>query len=203
MRFIPVAVALAASVTVSGCIWSTHDAPVNYVYEQKAKLPPMSNPSQVVIGEVIDERGMVNPRMIIHHTNAYGAKGSGGYQAEKNISEILQDALTSAMIDAGLSEESDRKITLQGELIDLESEIFMGWTKGQRSAEITMKLSAVNDRSDQIIWRDTFMGDGKSEKYASDKVSIAEAFARAIDDLIENILEDDFFQQKVVANESL
>lgn len=134
--------------------------------------------------------------MIMNQMNTYGLTTTGGWQAEKELSLIVVDALVQGFEAAGLNRPNAENIAISGELIDVDSEVVTGWTKGTINMSVTVKLSA--NKGDQIIWRDTLVGNGTSGKQTSIKNALKESFSDALNDLVSNLLSDDYFRQQVI-----
>ena len=84
--------AVTASLLLSGCVMSTYDLPVNYEYAGNIDVIRGDNLPTVEVGSIGDTRAVENPRMIMNHKSSYGRSAQGGYQAEKDIALIVEDA---------------------------------------------------------------------------------------------------------------
>ena len=153
---------------------------------------------RVQITEIEDIRSVANPRMIMHMKNGYGQTTSGGWQAEKDLALIVKDALTQGIAAVGLDRESNRNIRINGQLVDVGSEMITGWIKGTVNMKVSVKLSARETGKDEILWRDTLVGTGTSGEESSIKPAITEAFKSSLDDLVAQLLRDEYFRQRVL-----
>ena len=182
----------------TGCAFTVHDLPVNYEYTGELTIPDKSNLPEIVVGEIKDMRTVENPRMLMNMKNGYGVTTTGGWQAEKELALIVQDALKQGIANANLNLPTNRQITLEGQLLDVTSNVFAGYTRGSINVKVAVKLSARNKAYGEIIWRDTVFGDGTSDKQKSFTNALLEAFANSLDNLVENVFQDEYFQQKVL-----
>ena len=190
--------AMAVSILLSGCAMTTYDLPVNYSYAGNIDTVRGENLPTVNIGSIKDVRAVENPRMIMNHKSGYGTTATGGYQAEKNISLIIEDALRQGIETAGLDSERSRHVLLEGELVDINSDIVQGWWKGTINMKVTVKLSVREEGYNEILWRDTIIGHGISSKQSSVKPALLEALNSAMNELADNLISDEYFQQKVL-----
>lgn len=187
---------LALTSLFSGCAFTVHDLPVDYTYTGQVPALAQPNKPNLTVTEIKDTRTVENNRMIMNQMNTYGLTTTGGWQAEKELSLIVVDALVQGFEAAGLNRPNAENIAISGELIDVDSEVVTGWTKGTINMSVTVKLSA--NKGDQIIWRDTLVGNGTSGKQTSIKNALKESFSDALNDLVSNLLSDDYFRQQVI-----
>ena len=182
----------------SGCAFTVHDLPVDYQYENTIPIADTGNLPEIHVSDIEDVRNVENPRMIMNQKNGYGQTTTGGWQAEKELSLILKDAIIQGVENANLNQSRDRKIQLDGQLVDVTSNIVSGWTSGTINMKVSVKLTARNQESNEIVWRDTIFGDGASGKQSSIKPALIEAFSNSLNDLVDNLLQDEYFQQQVL-----
>lgn len=187
---------LALTSLFSGCVFTVHDLPVDYTYSGQVPALAQPNKPNLTVTEIKDTRTVENNRMIMNQTSGYGQTTTGGWQAEKELSLIVVDALVQGFEAAGLIRPNAENIAISGELIGVDSEIVTGWTKATINMSVTVKLSA--NKGDQIIWRDTLVGNGTSGKQTSIKNALKESFSDALNDLVSNLLSDDYFRQQVI-----
>jgi len=183
---------------LSGCAFTVHDLPVNYEYTKAITLPNNDNLPEITITEIKDTRTVENPRMLMNQQNGYGQTTTGGWQAEKELSLIVKDAIEQGIAKANLNSSADRKIQINGELVDLTSSIVSGWWTGTINMKVSVKLTARDEKSDEILWRDTIFGDGTSDKQSSVKPALLEAFNSSLDNLVNTLFQDEYFRQKVL-----
>lgn len=191
---LPVGMLLLAS----GCAFTVHDLPVNYEYSGTALVAAGDSLPNIVIAEIEDIRTVENPRMIMNQKNGYGQTTTGGWQAEKELSLIVRDALVQGIEAAKLDRDRSRTVTIDGQLVDVSSSVVSGWTKGTVNTKVTVKLNARKEGSNEILWRDTLVGNGTSSKQSSINPALLEAFSSSLDDLVTNLLRDEYFRQQVL-----
>jgi ABC-type uncharacterized transport system auxiliary subunit len=177
---------------LSACAFSTTDVPINYSYKGEASTKTsMRNVNLKVVG-IKDIQGVENPQLLLRKRNAYGTT-SGGYQAEKAVSLIVEDALVQGFKAAGLDRTGAKNISISGEVMHSGIGIIQtGWTTGVTKFAITVKLTA-KDRN-KIIWRDTITGLFSRKETAP----IRQAFSSALDNLVDTLLDDEYFRSKVL-----
>jgi len=176
----------------TGCAFTVYDVNVDYQYDQ-----PVSEKLEGTKIEVIkftDGRDVENSRMIMNQKNGYGQTTSGGWQAEKPLSEILQDAVVDGLSDANtILDPSVAAMQLSGELLEVNTEIIMGVWKGSYKGKITAKFQLKDKDSGDILWRDTFVGSGQVK--GGD--GVVTSFTIALDDLVNDLLNDEYFLSKI------
>ena len=184
---------------VSGCAFTVHDTPVNYVYSGNTITAGGQNLPNITIGMIRDTRSVENPRMIMNTRNGNGQTASGGWQAEKGLSFLVKDALKQGIAAAKLDLIRDRKVLLSGELVDVSSDVVMGWTSGTVNMKISVKLTVRDEVSSKILWRDTIFGAGSTNsKGLSSKETVVKAFKLSLNNMVDNFMSDEYFQQQVL-----
>ena len=177
---------------LGGCAFTVHDVQTNYHYSAPAstRLPS----KQMEVGKFSDERGMQNPRMIMNMTNMNGNTTSGGWQAEKPLSELLRDGVIEGLTSAGVAvQHSDGTLVLKGQLLDFSVKTIMGWWEGSYKGKMTAKFQLVDSSTDTVMWQDTFIGRSQV-KGSKGAVGVLNA---TLDDLVTKLLSDKYFQQKL------
>lgn len=180
------------TIHITGCAFSVYDVDVDYKYDK----PVQADLSEInlEVGEVTDSRDVENPRMIMNQKNMYGQTTSGGWQAEKPLNEITKQALMDGLTKANAKlAPSSTGLELSGDLLSFDGDIIMGAWQGTYKGKLTVKLQLVDKNSGKIIWRDTFIGSG--EVKGGD--GVANCFKVALDDLVTDLLEDEYFLQKL------
>ncbi len=185
------------ALTATGCAFTVHDTEVNYEYAGTTTPISTSTSPQVIVGGIRDTRGVENERMLLHFKNGYGQTTTGGYQAEKELSLLVQDALVQGVEAAGLNEPRDRSVTLSGEILDFDSDTVTGWTKGTINLKGSVKLTATDNASDEVLWRDTFSGNASHET-SNAKEGVVVAVKKALDNLVDNLFSDPYFRSSVI-----
>src|SRR5687768_1141384 len=107
---------LASAIVTSGCAFTVHDVKADYSYAIPVTTSLASR--TVSVGEVKDDRGVANNRMIMNMKNLNGDTTSGGYQAEKPIAEILRDGIVQGLTAANVKVQQDAaQLSLRGQLL--------------------------------------------------------------------------------------
>ena len=191
---------LLALVSISliggGCAFSVYDLPIHYEYAGDVPRIERTDLPALDVGEIKDTRSVANPRMIMHQKNGYGQTTSGGWQAEKDLAVIVQDALVQGIVATGLDGPRASRLTLTGELNDVTSEVVMGWVSGTLRVKMTVKLEASDPATGEIVWRDTFISAGEAQGGTVSK-TLGTAFKGALDDLLRSLFTDQYFLQQV------
>lgn len=175
-----------------GCAFTVHDVKVNYKYDK----PATTSLSSVALnmGEFKDSRNIENTRMIMNQKNGYGQTTTGGWQAEKPLVEIVKDGITEGLIKSGaITDASNINMILSGQLLGFDGDVKMGAWSGSYTGKVTMKLQLTENGTGKIIWRDTFVGSGEAEGGEG----IESIVKVSIDNLVDNLLKDEYFIQQV------
>lgn len=182
---------LVSILFITGCAFTVHDVNVDYKYDKPQQFSFV--PKTLDVGGISDARGVENPRLIMNMTNLYGDTTSGGWQAEKPLNEIVKDAVVQGLSKSNIILIPNPELKLSGELLSFEVKTIMGAWQGSFKGKMTAKFQLVDPRSGDIIWRDTFIG--SSQVKSSD--GVVGTLRATIDDLIDKLLSDDYFQQKI------
>ncbi len=180
---------------LSGCAFTVHDVQVNYDYVGTVSTDLSNiNPSPLKIGVINDGRNVENPRLIMNMTNLNGATTSGGWQAEKPLAEIVRDAIIQGLINAKTPlADSGESLILTGELVDFDYEVIMGMWTGTIKSSLSVKLQVRNTDTNKIIWKDTIISSASVKGGEGAKG----ALKAVLDDLIADLLSDEYFVQQL------
>ena len=180
---------------LSGCAFTVHDVQVNYDYVGTVSTDLSNiNPSPLKIGVINDGRNVENPRLIMNMTNLNGATTSGGWQAEKPLAEIVRDAIIQGLINAKTPlADSGESLILTGELVDFDYEVIMGMWTGTIKSSLSVKLQVRNTNTNKIIWKDTIISSASVKSGEGAKG----ALKAVLDDLIADLLSDEYFVQQL------
>lgn len=183
---------LSFLVFLAGCAFSVYDVNVDYNYDNpvKTRLDSIS----LNIGEFKDSRNLENPRMIMNQTNGYGQTTTGGWQAEKPLADIVKDAVTDGLKKSGaVVDNNSENMVLSAELLGFDGGIKMGAWVGTYFGKISVKMQLMNKQTGDVIWRDTFVGNGE----AKGNQGVASVLKISLDNLVDNLLTDEYFIQKI------
>ncbi len=183
---------LALCLATSGCAFTVHDVQTNYRYS--APVSTRLAPRDLQVGPITDQRGVENPRMIMNMTNLNGDTTSGGWQAEKPLSEILRDGVIQGLSAANVRVQSaNAGVVLRGELLDFNVKTIMGMWEGTHQGKMTAKFQLTNGRTGAIVWQDTFVGSSQI-KGGEGVVGVLKA---TLDSVVTKLISDAYFQQKL------
>lgn len=183
---------IAVCITLSGCAFTVHDVQTNYRYS--SPFISQLSPKHVQVGSFSDARGVQNPRMIMNMTNLNGDTTSGGWQAEKPISELLRDGVIQGLTSAGVKTQSPSAVLgLKGQLLDFNVKTIMGMWEGSLEGKMIAKFQLTNSSTGNIVWQDTFVGSSQVEG-GEGAVGVLKA---TLDNVVTKLLSDGYFQQKL------
>ena len=183
---------LVAMILTTGCAFTVHDVDVAYKYDKPIKFDFI--PKAINVGDVIDSRGVDNPRMIMNMTNGNGYTTTGGWQAEKPLSDILKDAVIQGLEKTNsFSEKKSSNLTLSGELLSFDVEVIMGAWVGSYKGKMSAKFQLRDKTTGKIVWRDIFVGSSQ----VKGTEGIVGVLKVTLDDLVTKLFNDDYFQQKI------
>ncbi|MCB2112460.1 MAG: hypothetical protein KDD85_02800 [Parvularculaceae bacterium] len=186
-----------ATVLLSGCAFTVYDVPLNYSYASDATSPGPLLPA-IRVGEITDGRDVKNPRMILNQTNANGQTTTGGWQAEKNLSVIVREAIVSGAAKyAAAAPEGENSILLTGELTDVTDQVVTGFWTAELTMKIGVRFTATDQSTGEIVWRDTITGEAKSGKRSNAKSMVVESFNGAVTEMVDNLFADTYFRQQI------
>lgn len=180
---------------LSGCAFTVHDVQVDYTYQNDVNVDLSKiSPSPLEVGVIEDGRNVKNPRMIMNMKNMNGATTSGGWQAEKPIADIIQDALSQGLGKANAPlTDSAGKLILTGELLDFEYKVIMGVWEATIKSSLSVKLQVRDVNTERIIWKDTYI----SSASVKGSEGAEGALRAALDDLVTDLLSDEYFIQQL------
>jgi len=140
------------------------------------------------IAEFTDSRSGDNPRLIT------GAQllGADGFQAEKTIAEIIQDAMVSGFANANANlVEADGDMFLQGNLTATDAKIID--RGGVETLELTLRVSVQLMTGSRTVWQTNLFGRGRTPSSEGMAVTVR----AALDRLINELIGDDYFLAEI------
>ena len=169
----------------TGCAMTMDRVNVDY------KSPELNteNPNlkaSLLIGKFKDKRGLEDPSIIIHKTNLNGQTTSGGYQADKPLSEIIEKALQDYFSRYRVL-NSDKQYTLYGSIIELEYEVISGWISTTLKPELSMKFYLKDLSTNQVVWNETYFGRGVVKKFSGSEDAINKMLQASLDDILNQL----------------
>jgi hypothetical protein len=178
----------------TGCAFTVHDVNVDYKYSKPIEFSFLPQPISVT--DIKDARGLETPRMIMNMTNLNGQTTSGGWQAEKALSEIVKDAIVQGLEKTKSYSDGDTsKFIMSGELLSFDVKTIMGAWQGSYKGKMSAKFQLVDKESGKIVWRDNFVG--SSEVKGNE--GVVGVLKITLDDLVSKLFNDEYFQQKISA----
>lgn len=185
------------SFILSGCAFTVHDVNVGHSYDRAIERPLSEvTTASIQVGEIQDKRlGSTNPRMIFQQTNMNGQRTSGGWQAEKPVADIISDSLRDALQKAQANiTDSGGSLVIEGELVDLDYQVIAGMWSGTLNSQMTVRLQLKRSADGMILWRDTLIAKDSRKAFKVDEV-----FRSLLDDLATQMLQDEYFRQRISA----
>ena len=168
--------------------FAAEDIVVNYEMTGSPRSDLSNMKVSLRIAEFTDGRSVDNPRLI---SNAQ-LLGADGFQAEKAISEIIQDAMVSGFANANANlVDADGDMFLQGNLTESEARIID--RGGVETLQLTLRVSVQLMSGSRTVWQTNLFGRGRTP--ASEGMAVA---ARAaLDRLINELIGDDYFLAEI------
>lgn len=190
--FVCGALLLVAS-SIGGCAFTVHDVPLNYNYAGTLAPSESALPS-VQVGDFQDVRDVANKRMIANAQNLNRDTTTGGWQAEKDLALIVKDAFAEGAAQLGAGDKSKMPVLLlAGELTDVTSRSVVGLVRGTFAMQIRVRLTLRDQRTGEIIYRDSVTGEGS----ANSGNVVRSAFNTALTNLVDRALNDAYFRQQL------
>jgi hypothetical protein len=183
---------LTLCLATCGCAFTVHDVQTNYRYS--TPVPTQLAPRDLQVGAITDERGVENQRMIMNMTNLNGDTTSGGWQAERPLTELLHDGVIQGLSAANVRTQSaNADLALRGQLLDFNVKTITGMWEGTLHGQMTTKFQLTNSLTDAIVWQDTFVGSSQV-KGGEGAVAVLNA---TLDSVVTKLISDAYFQQKL------
>jgi len=187
-----------SSFILGGCAFAVHDVEVNSEFTGNILRPlDEATTDTLSLGQFQDRRSnAVSDRMIFQITNLNGDRTSGGWQAQKPVAELVKDSISDGLEKAELKIlPSGGDLELTGELVDLDYEIITGWWSGQLNSEMTVKVMLKDQTNGKILWKETYFSKDSTDKFEMELI-----FERLLQDMVQQLIEDDYFRQVLTEN---
>lgn len=174
----------------SFAIFAAEDVVVNYKMEGNPRADLSNMKINLRIAEFTDGRSVDNPRLITDDNPAGIAEG--GYQAEKEFAEIVQDAMQDGFANASARlVDAEEDMYLQGNLLSTEAQIID--RGGVETMQFTLRASVQLMSGSRTVWQTTLFGRGRTP--ASE--DMAATVRAALDRLINELIGDDYFLAEI------
>lgn len=175
---------------VSSTVFAVEDIVVDYKMEGAPRADLSSMKIELRIAEFTDGRSIENPRLItdVNLDNAT----EGGYQAEKALSEIIQDAIKDGFANANAKlVETEGDMYLQGNLLSTEAQIID--RGGVETIQLTLRTAVQLMSGSRTVWQTTLFGRGRVP--ASE--GMAATVRAALDRMINELIGDGYFLAEI------
>lgn len=186
-----------AALFISGCAFTVHNVEVDPTYSLAvSRAFEADELESVTLGDFEDLRtNAASEKIIFHITNLNGDRTTGGWEAQERVADLVRASIEDGLMKANLViAEEGGGLELSGQLVKLDYQVITGFWKGSLNSEMTVKLELKNVSSGMILWRDTFFA-----KDSTDKFEMEQIFQRLLEDLVSQIIEDDYFRQNLKA----
>ncbi len=188
-----VVIALTAF-TLGGCAYTTSTVKIDYTPSKYSKVTESTK--TIEVNRLKDMRG-VDPKLLAYKGTQY--KTSGTYVSEREVSEIVTEAIKTLLSNQNYKIVNDRGILiLSGEIIKFESYVITGFWSGQMEGNIQVNLRLIDNRNGNIVWNEIFSGNGKKTGLQVDREGHRkEVIEKALDNLMSNISNSTSFKKVV------
>lgn len=167
---------------------AVEDVVVNYAMEGSPRSDLSSMKVSLRIAPFTDGRSVDNPRLI---TDAQ-LLGADGFQAEKAITEIIQDAMVSGFANANATlVDTEGDMYLQGTLLSSDAQIID--RGGVETLQLTLRTSVQLMSGSRTVWQTTLFGRGRTPTSEGMAVNVR----AALDRLINELIGDDYFLAEI------
>lgn len=167
---------------------AVEDIVVNYEMDGSPRSDLSNMKVSLRIAEFTDGRTGDNPRLI----SDAQLLGADGFQAEKAIAEIIQDAMKSGFANANANlVDADGDMFLQGNLTAIDAKIID--RSGVETLEITLRSSVQLMSGSRTVWQTNLFGRGRTP--ASEGIAVN--VRAALDRLINELIGDDYFLAEI------
>ncbi len=167
---------------------AVEDVVVNYMMDGSPRSDLSNMKISLRIAEFTDGRSVDNPRLI---TDAK-LLNADGFQAEKAIVEIIQEAMISGFANANATlVETDGDMYLQGTLLSSEAQIID--RGGVETLQLTFRTSVQLMSGSRTVWQTTLFGRGRTPTSEGMAVNVR----AALDRLINELIGDDYFLAEI------
>jgi hypothetical protein len=167
---------------------AAEDIVINYEKTGNPRADLSNMKVSLRIAEFTDGRSVENSRLI----SDAQLLGADGFQAEKAIAEIIQDAMQSGFANANANlVDTDGDMFLQGNLTATEAKIID--RSGVETLELTLRASVQLMSGSRTVWQTNLFGRGRAP--ASEGMAVT--VSAALDRLINELIGDDYFLAEI------
>ena len=185
-------------ILLTSCAFSTSTVKIDYVPQDYTVHVDSS--SSIFVQKLNDVRG-VEPTLLSYKGVQY--KTSGKYVTEREIADILTDAIKGVLTKIGYHlVEDGGNVTLKGDILKLDSQVMMGFWSGEMESTIQVNLKLVDNKSGQMIWDEVFCGTGKKTGLQVDREGHRkEVTEKALDNLMTKIATSTSLREAVAKSQ--
>jgi hypothetical protein len=167
---------------------AAEDIVINYEKTGNPRADLSNMKVSLRIAEFTDSRSVANSRLI----SDAQLLGADGFQAQKAIAEIIQDAMQSGFANANANlVDADGDMFLQGNLTATEAKIID--RSGVETLELTLRASVQLMSGSRTVWQTNLFGRGR----APTSEGMAVTVSAALDRLINELIGDDYFLAEI------
>lgn len=144
------------------------------------------------VAKFTDSRNLDNANLITDQA-LNNSDNQEGYEAEKPLADIIQNALVQGFLAGNASlVEADESKRLEGELIEATAQVISG--DDGDIIRITMRVAVKLQSSGRTIWQTTLFGRGNAPASEGLKASVT----KSLDILVRGLLRDDYFLNEIL-----
>mgnify|MGYP006160128161 CR=1 FL=1 len=168
---------------------AAEDIVVNYEKQGSPRADLSGMTISLHVAEFTDDRSVDNPRLI----SDAQLLGADGFQAEKAIAEIIQDAIKSGLENANANlVVAEGAMFLQGNLTSSKAKVIE--RDGVEMLELTLRASVQLINGGRTVWQANLFGRGRTP--ASEGMAVT--VRAALDRLNNELIGDGYFRDEIL-----
>tara|TARA_B110000858_G_scaffold3502_1_gene4090 strand:- start:75085 stop:75612 length:528 start_codon:yes stop_codon:yes gene_type:complete len=168
---------------------AVEDVVVNYEMEGSPRADLSGMEISLHVAEFTDDRSVDNPRLI----SDAQLLGADGFQAEKAIAEIIQDAMKSGLANANANlVDAEGDMLLQGNLTSSKAKVIE--RDGIEMFELTLRASVQLMNGSRTVWQVKLFGRGRTPV----SEGMAAAVRAALDRINNELIGDTYFRDEIL-----
>lgn len=193
MKIIKLFSLLLTGLLLTSCAMTNSDLALDYKQKTKINTHYLAKTSKVIrVSNFKDDRGVSDPKLIYHKRNAYGQTTSGGYVAEKPLTTIVQNAITTGLKKLHYRVGSSGQYILTGKISRIDLKTVMGMFKVSINTEIQVELKLLNNTG-SLLWSDTFTGHSNVKTAWGGDQTLRDSFGNSLNDVVNQLQTSDSF----------
>jgi Uncharacterized lipoprotein len=177
---------------LTGCVFSRTSV-------QMALAPRVDQPlrepvkASLEVAPVKDSRPVKDGSVLIHKSNQYGTT-SGAYITEKPVAEIFADGLNAALRQNGFETTNATQYVLKSEIQSFDLKAIAGFWTGTLISKLSIRFELTSRATRLPVWHETYNGQDSAEAAWGTGQFVADAFSRAAEDVIRQLVSDQTFR---------